>query len=454
MIIVFFLLAINLAVIAWVVSKSCFSRQGIEFNHVLMFSFGFGFYWLVPIMVGAAHLFDTDIRMQLWYSIFDAIPVTTLILYLLMCLGCYLSFFFGGEWVRQRLSHKRQGYRKTFFYRNLLNLPLLIGTTLSAIFAVLLRDGLFKGYTAGFDVNDASSLVTRGATTIYGTFTATSVSLMPVALIYTLKRYEDSNWALTFRQAVLNKFFVSYFVFSVLVLSLGGREYFLCSVFMMLILRTVYFQPITRRQAVSFFAVTFSLAGLFGLIRQNDTISVEGALMNVFLEPLWTGFSLIHFLQAGIVEIIRFPIFLVTSFIDLIPYVLLPNKVSFIPDPADYGYLVFSPGGAENSFFSFMINFGVVGTLIALFFLGSFLSYLKVQDKTVMSRTIYIMLSGWLGFTFFREPFYISIIKTMFQFSYLEPIFLVLSLQAISTLILFNRRQRENRETAAPVQGG
>lgn len=431
--IVYALLILNLLTVIWVVRRACFTKDGIEFNHVLMFSFGYVFYWILPIVVGSLHLFRADLRMHLWYGIYDQISLGTLILYLTICLTSYLGFYLGSEWMRRWV--RPAPYRRFFFYRSLLNIPLLLGTIAACAFAFLLRDGLFKGYVVGFDPTHPQSLVGRGATTLYGSFTASGVMLLPLTLLYALKRHEDSDGRLTFRQSVLNHFFFIYFFFAILILSLGGREWFLCSVFMLLIYRSIYFRPITRRAAFSVLGGIVCISGLFGLVRLGNALSIEGAMMNIFLEPLWSGFSLIHFLAVNTFEVVRFPIFLLSNFLNLVPWILLPNKAFLMLDPADYGYVAFSPGGALNSFFSFMINFGVLGTIIVLFFTGAFLSYLRARDRNLLFRVVYIMLSGWLGFTFFREPFPISIVKTMFQFSFLEPVFVVVCLQVISTLI-------------------
>lgn len=444
---VFLLLILNLAVVVWVVSKSCFSRQGLEFNHVFMFSIGFLFYWVLPILIGSLHFFSTDPRMHLWYGLFDAISQPILIAYLAICLGCYLSFYLGSEWIRWLLGGRPPRYRKVFFYRRLLNVPLVVSTLIASGFAFTLRDGLFKGYTAGFDPTQPGALIRRGDSTLYGTFIASSVVLLSLAFTNATKLHEDTNGATPFRKLILNPFFLIYFIFSILVLSLGGREYFLCSLFMVMIFYSVYFRRIALKTTLWVFAVVFAATGLFGMIRLGNSVSLDQVAINVFTEPIYVAFPLIYFLDQGVFEVIRFPIFLMSNFINLIPFVLLPNKVDLMLNPADYGYVAFSPVGAENSFFSFMINFGVVGSMMALFAVGALLSYLKVWDKNLLFRVNYIMLAGWLGFTFFREPFYLSIVKTMFEFSFLETLALVVAVQIVSTLI----RVGHHQATATPL---
>ncbi len=118
-------------------------------------------------------------------------------------------------------------------------------------------------------------------------------------------------------------------------------------------------------------------------------------------------------------------------------------------NPKDYGFPLFSPLGATNSFYSFMINFGVFGTIVFLFLMGWLLSLLRGRDRNLLSRVIYVMLSGWIGFTFFRDDFSISLVKSMLQFSILVPGLLVVSLQLVSGFLRDLRRPAIERPTEA-----
>ena len=55
---IFILMVLNIAVPLWVIQRFCVTRNGVEFNHILMFSLGFLFYWMVPIVVGMNRLFE------------------------------------------------------------------------------------------------------------------------------------------------------------------------------------------------------------------------------------------------------------------------------------------------------------------------------------------------------------------------------------------------------------
>jgi hypothetical protein len=131
-------------------------------------------------------------------------------------------------------------------------------------------------------------------------------------------------------------------------------------------------------------------------------------------------------------ELVNVPKFLVSDFVNLIPTVLLPGKAALLMDPNDYGYSVYTPLGALHSFFSFTINFGVIGTLPVMFGLGFGLRWLQINGHLVLLRVLYVMLSSWLAFTFFRDPFTTSIVKNMFEFSILVPTLVIVAMHVIT----------------------
>jgi len=53
----------------WYTVRKCWSRQGIEFNHVLAFTVGFLFYWICPVALGVWRFFDEMPAMSVWYGI-------------------------------------------------------------------------------------------------------------------------------------------------------------------------------------------------------------------------------------------------------------------------------------------------------------------------------------------------------------------------------------------------
>jgi hypothetical protein len=63
---------------------------------------------------------------------------------------------------------------------------------------------------------------------------------------------------------------------------------------------------------------------------------------------------------------------------------------------------------------------------------GALLGYLRARDGNLLHRVFWIMLTGWIGFTFFRDPFFISIVKSMFEFSFAVPLLIVIAIQMLS----------------------
>ncbi len=437
-VLLFALLASNILVPLAFVRRRCLTPEGIEVNHVLLFSLGFFIYWVLPIMLGLLRLFQDAPAMALWYQIFDAIPETVLAVYLLVCLLCYFCFGAGSLACGALFVNRAVEYREIVFDRQLLNIPLVAGVIIACIYAFVLRDQLFKGYTTDSIYLDTE---TRGA------FTASSTFLLSVAMTYTVKWEETIRARLPFFRIILNRFFVAYFVVALLVLSLGGRLYLLSAVLMLLVYRTVYFRRFRLQAALGLAALVIGLIGLAGLGRQGINVSLGDLVLNLFVEPLFNSFSLIHFLAYGSLELLKFPIFLLSSLVNLVPTALFPGKLGFIANPEDYGYVAFSPIGALNSFFSFMINFGVIGTMLAFFFFSLWLQRLKTQRQTVLSKTVYVMVCGWLATSFFRDNFSISLVKVILQFSILVPVSLVVG----ANLVAQSLRGREvASDPAAP----
>jgi hypothetical protein len=425
---VYILLALNVIVPCAVAWKFSVSGEGISVNHVLVFTSGYLFYWILPIAIGSFRLLSSEPALRLWYQIFDSIAVTVIIEYLLLSLVCYLAFS-GGAYLG-RLPQKTAHYDRLYLDKRLLFCPLIFGVALALVYAFLLRDQLFHGYTGWTADDDAQA-------NLRSTFTASSVFLLGCAFVYSLKRSEDSGEALPFRKVIANPFFIAYWIVAVLVLSLGGRLYFVSSVVMLFVYRTNYFKRITVKNAIISAVACFVLAGLAGVSRLQGSGGINGGsvAMNVFLEPLLTSLSLIYFLAHDTFGILRIPIFLLGDLLNLVPTALLPNKANYLPKPDDYGHIAFSPGGALNSFFSWMINFGALGTVIVLFAAGFAVSRLRKRDSNLLNRLMYTMICGWIGFTCFRDDFAISLVKTIFEFSIIVPAILVISAQLITLLL-------------------
>lgn len=429
-----FLLILNFVFPLYIILKKCVYNWKVEINHIFLFSLGYLYYFVFPILVGTEKMFLGKPAMDIWYATFNRIPPDSIIKYLSFILLIYFSFIIGSL-TNEKLRIKKESQPvDLFFHKSVLNFYFLIFVTFALFFIIRLRNSFFTGYTSVESLDFSQK----------GPFIALSLLILALAIIYTTKREQDKKQILHFHKLILNKFFLFYFIISLLVLSMGGRLYFASSLIMLLIYKTVYFQKIKLKNLIGVSLVLALFMASIGIMRSNlSEISLENMLFNLLQEPLYTSFSLISFLDSNVQELINYPIFLLSELINIVPTFILPNKLSYTVDPIDYGYFIYNPLGAMNSYVSFIINFGLLGTLAVLFSLGFLLESLKRKKNNILSKTFYIMISGFLTFTFFRDGFATSVVKNMFQFSLVLPLLIILSAHIIS--IAVKKRYKKNQ---------
>lgn len=397
-------------------------RAKMRIDHVVLFSAGFVGYWLMPIVVGSiGYLRDTP-EMRGWFVMYDEVPSTKILLYLVLCLLTYLAFVLGHVVCGRLMSRPMQRTRLWEFSPNLLNMFLLPAVAIAAAFAVSLRSELFVGYTGSIYEDFGWR----------GSFTASTLALLALAVIDVVKREQREGKPPSARALLMNRFTLVYLVFGALLVSMGARLYFATSLLMYLVYRSVFHRRIAVSRVIALTGGMAILVGIVGIVRLGGSTSATRLVINLFSEFLYTSFSLINFLQTGTFELLNVPKFLISDFVNLIPTFLLPSKATLLMNPNDFGYSVYTPLGALHSFFSFTINFGVLGTLPVMFAFGYGLRWLQINAHLVLLRVLYIMLASWLAFTFFRDPFATSIVKNMFEFSVLVPTGLIVAMHVIT----------------------
>jgi hypothetical protein len=388
---------------------------GVEINHVVIFSFGFLFYWILPVAAGALGLFADEPALALWYRTYDSAARSGgFPAFVVAAVVSYVAFL-GGDRLgsRMRLQSERPNRLRLLHDPRLLRLFLLPAILIAAAYGWRLRGELFTGYQTVYE-----------ADTTRGTFTAANVLLLALCL---LRWAEADYWGADARgwwKVLTDPFVVAYAISALLVLSLGGRLYIVSAMLMALTYRSVFRRPLPLLPALAVPVIGALVAGAVGSLRLGYAPSPMAVAVNVLLEPLFTSFSLLHHIAQDHVPFLAAPRFLVSDFVNLVPTAVLPIKAQLLLDPADYGHQVFSPGGALNSYFSFTINFGSAGMVPVMFLIGWGMAVLK-RRTTPHLRVRYCMLSGWLAFTFFRDAFSISLVKNMFQFSILVPLLIV-----------------------------
>ena len=144
-----------------------------------------------------------------------------------------------------------------------------------------------------------------------------------------------------------------------------------------------------------------------------------------------TSISLVYYLRHQGIALTNTPVYLASDFNNLVPALILPGKAALVKRPP-----VYNPLGGLHSFVSFNLNFGVLGTAVFWFFLPIALRYFKTRSSGTLWATMYIMCSAWMAFTFFRDPFKISLVKAILQASILIPIGVVVLGRLLSSACL------------------
>ncbi|WP_111644700.1 O-antigen polymerase [Paranoxybacillus vitaminiphilus] len=428
------LLLINLLLCFYILIKKYLLVKKVKLDHVFLFIIGFIFYWLLPIAIGENNLFHHYPMMNTWYNYYQNISEENKVYYLLTCSAVIVTFLISDYLCNKSLIKNLKYYKsKTELYvsRKILSFFLYFTFLIYVLYLLKIKDKLFTGYTLEYSIDDRGFLI------------GLSYVILAICFIYTTKNDLDKNFinrSLGLK-IFYNKYFFIYFISSLFILSLGTRLYFISSVFMLLSYITTYHSGLSKGKLFFSIIVLILFMSIVGILRFGSTEFSFENIMYVFLgESLYTGFSLLSFIALDFLSIINLPTSLFSQFINLIPTFLLPNKLEYIIDFNDMGYHIYAPLGALNSFVSLNINFGILGTICFIIVFVILLNIVKnLGQLNSFYRVIYVFINGAIPFSFFRDPFSISIVKLIFQYSLLLPVILVLIVHVISIVLLKNR---------------
>jgi len=383
----------------WYAYKRCVSHGRVEINHVATFSFGFLFYWITPLVVRICVAKVNFPMASLWSSLFRARLIGP---YALSCIALYICFAVGDSlglhWFRNPLP--RPSPRVP---RLVLSFVTIAGCLLLVYTAFVFRAALSRNASP----TDLAAQAARGAVT------SCVILLGIVCIIWTIDRPE-----LSWRRRLGSSYFLAFIAGSLIMLWLGSRLY----VASFLVMFAIYQTSFRRRFRLSMVAGgAFALALFFGAIGMwREEGDLSGALFNVAEEPMLNSLSLVHHLRYNGISWLNNPTQLERDFLNLAPSLLFPNKYAVLKKPK-----VFQPLGGLNSFVSFDLNFGMIGSALFLFLWPIPFRYLKSRLSATLYATIYVMCSGWLAFTFFRDAFSISLVKAILQDSIVLPLLIV-----------------------------
>jgi hypothetical protein len=404
----------NILFPVFIVVRKCIDRGFVEFDHILLFSGAFIYYWIVPFLsyfVLQAWPQLIDATLAEWLHIFDNVNIKYIVAYLIISFSFYTSFVLGCLFGDSRINALDK--RNIPIKGNADSLLKLLLPPILCLFCYFLfkyRDSFFKGYNSELSLADDK-----------GEFVAFSLIILVIAFVREeINRYKGKVYV---NLLSLNSMFRLYLVVAILILSLGGRLYFISSV-VMLVSYITYIKGRFRLKTllVGTLASLF-IMGVIGSLRTGDRagggLNMTENIQHSMLESLLSSLSLFGFLIGERFEFLNFPLYLISDFFNLIPTALYPNKKEFYMDPRDDGYFIYNPIGGLHTFISFMTNFGSIGSCLIIFCIGWYLSYLKGSRAKSLNLILYAMVCGWLPFTFFRDPFIVSIVKNIFEFTFL-----------------------------------
>jgi hypothetical protein len=387
------LLAIATLIPCWYAYRKSIGGGQVEINHVTCFSLGFLYYWITPLAVRvlAAHMvFPLH---QTWLAFFRERWIDP---YALSCIGLYLCFLLGDHFGARWCKPPKEGG----------TIPTL-ALSLSAIFGfVLLLYSVYSSRAYFFLPSVPGAIKIHSA---LGEVTACVVLLSCVALMFTLQR-PGMPW----HKLLLSRYFLPALVGAGLLVFRGSRLYVASLLVMFAIYQTNYRAKFKLKWMVAAVLVFALFFGFVGTSRQG--LSSSGVLRNILMEPLFISLSLAHHLRQKGIEWINAPTELLSDLENLVPTVLMPNKYEVLKQPDAW-----RPLGGLHSFVAFNLYFGLIGTAVFWFLLPVGMRYLRARRCNTLFATMYIMCSGWLTFSIFRNPFSLSLVKNILEQSILIP---------------------------------
>ena len=383
-----------------------------QLTHAVFFSAGYLYYWVLPILVGQIQIFSPGSENGFfgnWAGFFQNVPQGQLEIYAVSILVYYFCFMLGDMLAR----------KTTPSIRKMKNPPLnFIFVLYIFVFIVAASYTYHLRSLIGANYNDIGEGIFS-----MGTLVALSLVLLALALFKTTQSEKA-----TFLATISNRWMLGFFLISFLQLTMGGRLYFVSSLLLLASYRSVFFKKYSGGQLFAFALGAAVFGGAVGLLRLRSGVNVGAVVLNLAGEPVGTSFSLVSFLGSNQIPWVEFPRFLAGDLLNLVPSAVVgnkidfANKIDFLPDPIKAGFYFVSPMGAMHSWVSFIINFGLAGTAVVMVFIGFFLRWLLMNAKSPIFKTQYLMCSAFLTFTFFRDPFSMSLVKNIFEFSIVMPL--------------------------------
>ena len=412
------LLIINLFLPFIIIVRRIMRAGGLQLDHIFLFTCGFYFYWITPIIIATSDIPSTYDLLEFnnWIRYYSEVSQYKLSIYLIYTLILYVAFLIGD--VISNKLHKRNIKIISIINNKFLYIFLIIFTLLSLFHVYPLIGKLFTGY----------KISPMYAAT--GPFTANILALLSIALLYVVKLDHAKLSIYNFIWAIINPGFIIFFIMCILLVSLGTRSLFIASILVYASLYSCYNKPLGIISSFTLFVSVLLMSQFILLFRIGaklwhiNNYSIEIVVNFLISDTLIISFSLWDFLTKYEIPYINYPFSLLSQMVGLIPSFIFPLKNEYYIEYASLGYNIVATQGTTSTFVSLLINFGLIGAIVCLFCISYFMTWLSKQN-TQPYITMYVMTCGWLGISFFRI-FETTLIKYFFQFSLLIPLFIAI----------------------------
>lgn len=380
--------------------------MGKSLYHVGLFLFGLIYYLIAPVFVIASRIWKDYPGMDNLYSYYkDEYLLGYFILISIVAIpffiGTYLPYYYyrGNSFpVHQFIISSRGLF--------LITLPVLL---YSQYVIWTNRSYMFQGYMADIE------------TPFIGTI-ATINMLFLFLFLY------NKNGKYSSKMDIILTFIL--FELCIVSLGLGTRMYALIT-FFSIVIYLLDKNAIALRKVMLWSFVIILLLLAVGIWRLGDTnITLDQLIYIGIAEPTFTWISAISMFDLNDLPLLAFPANFISSFANFIPSSILPDKSELISElPLKYE----APLGATGILLSLISNFGILGSMIALFILGFLLTQIRLRWRTAFGQTYYYCVCGMIPFQLFRDDFAI-VNKGFFSNFLLLPILIFLVHQILSLL--------------------
>jgi len=409
------LLCCTLALIALLARSFCTGHGRIYINPMFGFLSGLIYYVVLPSCVIA--YFSEEMSTFVLYSHELSLANATFVMG--FTLASLATFAVGAYLIRMLTgpAPEQAVYRPAEAFRSDVELAALVLTAATVLFFLLsfsIRQFLFMGYDSSALENETVWALRGAMSSFYSLIYVCIVAIV----LFTQPRLR--SW-----RALL--LFISFAGSTTVLLSLGARLYVAAAFLCFLALYSVLKNGIPAFRLAIFIIGTAALFGSVGVLRSSSSAGLASVLLNIMLEPLLTSISLFTLVNNNATIWVGQAHLFLLDFQALMPSFLFPEKAGlFTRLETDYGYTFEAPVGGFHLLFSALINFGVLGTVALAIPFGAFIANLSGMPTRFnrLSALMSIALTGVLVFTFFRDPFFISVVKNLVGMSILLPIFL------------------------------